>query len=202
MTINERIRNRRMELGMTQTALAEMLGYKSRTTIAKIEDGKIELSKSRIEAIAKALNVKVSYLMGTMYEVSMPDNIFEPTFHKVPILGTIACGTPILAEQNLEGEVNVPDMQCDFALRCKGDSMVPKFLEGDIVLIRRQPDVDDGQIAAVLIGDEATLKHVYHRPDGLTLSAENMAYAPMFVSEDPAEPVRILGLAVGFLRAV
>lgn len=98
MTINERIRNRRMELGMTQTALAEMLGYKSRTTIAKIEDGKIELSKSRIEAIAKALNVKVNYLMGTMYEVSMPDNIFEPTFHKVPILGTIACGTPILAE--------------------------------------------------------------------------------------------------------
>ena len=88
------------------------------------------------------------------------------------------------------------------ALRCRGDSMQPRLLDGDIVMIRQQPDVLDGQIAAVLIGSEATLKHVYHLPQnaGLRLMPENPAYDPIFVTPENADTVRVLGRAVGYQR--
>lgn len=128
-----------------------------------------------------------------------------PITKQIPILGTIACGIPVLATENIDGYVALPEnVRADFCLRCKGDSMInARILDGDLVLIRQQPDVDDGQIAAVLIDDEATLKRVYHNPDGgITLVAENSAYAPMTFSTNHYEEIRILGKAVAFLSDI
>jgi repressor LexA len=117
----------------------------------------------------------------------------------VPIVGDIVCGKPITAEQNIDGYAELPDgVTADFALRCKGDSMTPTFQPGDLVLIRQQPEVQPGQIAAVGIDGEATLKRFYKNGDGVVLIADNPAYPPQVY---PAgTDVRVYGLAVGFVR--
>ena len=117
----------------------------------------------------------------------------------VPIVGTIACGEKITATQNLEGYADLPDgVHADFALRCKGDSMSPTFESGDLVLIRQQPEVSNGQIAAIGIGDEALLKHVYYQENGITCVSDNPEYPPMFFSS--GDGLTIYGLAVGYVR--
>ena len=117
----------------------------------------------------------------------------------VPIIGTIACGERVTPDTETEGSADLPDgVKADFALKCKGDSMIPTFLEGDLVLIRQQPEVENGQIAAVNIEGETTLKHLYHQETGILLVADNPAFAPVFV---PAEKEIIVhGLAVGYVR--
>ena len=122
---------------------------------------------------------------------------------KLPLLGDIACGTPILAEENIEQTVNVPDnIEADFCLRCKGDSMIgARIMDGDIVYIRQQADVDDGQIAAVLIDDEATLKRVC-RTWKVVLQAEIRTFSPMIFSAKDAKNICILGLAVAFISGI
>ena len=137
----------------------------------------------------------------------LPDNIIPmPVMRTVPLLGMIACGDPILAAENLDGEVSVPEhVTADFALRCKGDSMInARIHDGDIVYIRQQDSVDNGQIAAVLIGDEATLKRVNFNPASKTLilSPANDAYAPFVFVGDELDRVRILGRAVAFTSFV
>lgn len=201
MTMYDRIRQRRLELGMTQKELADKLGYKNKTAITKIESGKVDLTQSKILAFSQALQTTVDFLLGDIKRV--PAGIVIPEFHKVPIVGAIACGEPILAQENLDGFANVADIECDFGLWCRGDSMAPKFLNGDLVFIRKQSDVDNGQIAAVLIENEATLKHVYKQPDRLTLIAENPSFPPLIYT-DPVElqQIRILGLVTGYQRAV
>ena len=119
----------------------------------------------------------------------------------VPLVGTIACGTPILAEQNVEARIGVPAAwRADFALTCKGDSMAPRYLDGDIVCIRCQPQVENGQIAAVLIGEEATLKRFYQNGDTVTLQAENPVYSPLVYRGEELNEIRIEGKVVGFCR--
>ena len=121
-----------------------------------------------------------------------------------PLLGSIACGEPILAQENLEGDVDLPDhVHADFALRCRGDSMInARIFDGDIVYIRRQDEVEDGQIAVVLIGDEATLKRVRLYPDHLSLEPENPLYRPIVLWGEEMSRARILGLAVAFTSPV
>lgn len=118
---------------------------------------------------------------------------------RVPLLGSIAAGEPILAEQELAVADCDAGIHCDFALRVKGDSMIgARIHDGDVVFIRRQDDVADGQIAAVVIDDEATLKRVYHVKNGLQLLSENPKYPPMMFTLNECGAIRILGLAVGF----
>lgn len=200
MTMYDRIKARRQDLGMTQAELAEKIGYKSKTTITRIERGEIDLPQSKIVSFARALDTTVNYLLGDI----VPKGLFKPNFQTVPIIGTIACGEPILAQENLEGLATKSDhIEADFALWCKGDSMAPRFLDGDLVFIRQQPDVDNGQIAAVLIENEATLKHVYKGTNSLTLVAENPSFPPLIYT-DPVElqQIRIIGLVTGYQRAV
>lgn len=160
----------------------------------------------RVELIAKALNISAAYLMG--WEDSsetIPSNILPmPEMKKVPLVGTIACGEPILAEENLDGEVDLPEhIHADFALRCKGDSMInARIYDGDIVYIRQQPTVEDGEIAAVLIGDEATLKRVRFFEDHVVLEPENPLYRPLSYWGEEMSTVRILGKAVAFTSKV
>ena len=131
------------------------------------------------------------------------------TSRRVPLIGTIACGTPILAGENVEREVLLPEnVSADFCLRCKGDSMInARIYDGDIVFIRKQPSVENGEIAAVLIDDmadvaEATLKRVYVYENKIILSAENTNYEPFVYVGEEMNNVRIVGKAVAFLSAV
>ena len=119
----------------------------------------------------------------------------------VPILGTISCGEKITPDTEPEGYTDLPDgVIADFALRCKGDSMAPTLLDGDLVLIRQQPEVENGQIAAVSIDGETTLKHVYKQHGGLALIAENPLYSPINVPSIAEQEIIIHGLAVGYTR--
>ena len=117
----------------------------------------------------------------------------------VPILGTIGCGSLKEPDTIPDGYADLPDgVRADFALKCEGDSMEPTFIDGDLVLIRQQPEVENGQIAAVNVEGETTLKHVYHQQGGVLLVADNPAYSPMFFSD--GKDVIIHGLAVGYTR--
>ena len=201
-TMYGRIKARREDLQMTQDELAKLTGYKSKTSITKIEGGKVDPPQSKIVAFANALQTTVDYLMGSTSRSIA--NLFTPEFHKVPIVGQIACGQPILAEQNIEGYANVTDIKCDYALRCKGDSMSPIIHDGDLVFIRQQPVVDNGQIAAVVIADstdwaEATLKRVYTNGEMVQLVAENRDYDPIVIHSGDAK-VTLAGRAVAVLH--
>ena len=117
----------------------------------------------------------------------------------IPVVGSIACGERVSPDTERDGYADLPDrVKADFALRCRGDSMNPTFFDGDLVLIRQQPEVNTGQIAAVNIDGETTLKHIYYQDGGVLLVADNPAFAPVFV---PAEKdIIVHGLAVGYVR--
>ena len=129
-----------------------------------------------------------------------PGFIPLPKMKKVPLIGAIACGGPITAIQNREGDVDVPeDVRCDFALKCKGDSMIGAGIhDGDVVYIHIQPEVENGEIAAVRIGEEATLKRVYLHPDYIELRPENPAFESIIRRREEMNDVQIEGKAVGW----
>lgn len=194
----------RRDRNLTQEELARILGT-SKQVISRYENN---LRSPKIDVVsdyADRLGVPVEFLADN----SLPsaDNVLPfPRMAAVPLIGTIACGDPILAQENIEGDVSAPEhVVADFALRCKGDSMInARIYDGDIVYIRQQSRVDNGQIAAVLIGDEATLKRVYFYPESnkLVLNPENPAYEPLIFVGDELATVRILGRAVAFTSAV
>lgn len=193
--IGRRIAQVRRERGYNQEELAEM-ALINRTTLARYETGMVEPGAIALSRIADALNVTTDELLCRTEKLPPFISIVRNT---VPVVGEIACGTPITAEQNIEGFADLPDgVNADFALKCKGDSMLPTFQEGDLVLIRMQPEVNDGQIAAVGIDGEATLKHFYRQPGGVLLVSDNPKFAPMYFPAESA-PV-VYGLAVGFVR--
>lgn len=205
----ERIKSLRKERGLSQDQLAAMLGV-SRSAVGMYETGKREPDFEICEAIADIFNVDMDYLIGrssierkTSFSRGIPSG-FEPVpqMQKVPLIGNIACGQPITAEENLEGYVDAPAMkQIDFALTCHGDSMIDAGIHnGDVVYIRKQPEVENGQIAAVRIGSEATLKRVYYYPkEGkIILQAANAAYLPMSYSGEELNEISIEGLLIGF----
>lgn len=204
METHENIARLREKLGLSQEALAEMVGYRDRSSIAKVEAGKVDLSLSKIAAFANALNVTPAQLMDIG---STPSNIIPiPRTSKIPLLGSIACGEPLLAEENIEDEVDLPEhIRADFALRCKGDSMInARIFDGDIVYICKRSDVANGKIAAVRVGDEATLKRIYYFPDDarLVLRPCNPMYSDMIYTGPELEDIEIIGEAVAFTSLV
>ena len=193
--IGKRIAELRRERGYNQEQLAEMAMI-NRVTLARYETGTIEPGAFAISRIADALGVSTDEILCRVEKLPP----FIPLVKtSVPIIGEIACGQPITAQQNAEGYAELPDgVQADFALRCRGDSMEPTFEQNDLVLIRQQPEVMNGQIAAIGINGEATLKRVYKQDNGITCVSDNPAYPPMFF---PAgEGLIIYGLAVGYVR--
>lgn len=207
MELYENIKALRVAHGWSQQRLADLTGYGDRSSIAKIESGKVDLPQSKIAEFAKIFNVTPAYLMGWDEDQSTPGILPLPANRSYPLLGNIACGTPILAEENITEYIQFPgDIDADFCLRCRGDSMVEaRIHDGDIVFIRQQPEVSNGEIAAVQIGgDTATLKRVYLSEDSstLTLMAANPSFPPMIYSGEQLASVHILGRAVHFLSAV
>lgn len=206
LTLYENIKIRREALGLTKSALAELIGY-DRSMITKVEQGKVDLTQSKILAFAEALKTTPSQLMGWDDEPVASNLLTLPSTKKVPLLGTIACGEPILAEENVSDYINMDNsIHADFALRCKGDSMInARIFDGDIVYIRKQSDVENGEIAAVLINNletEATLKRVYKTDSSIRLCAANPTYADMVYEKEAMNDVTIIGKAVAFLSAV
>lgn len=176
-------------------------------SISQYLSGYAAPGQAKLFVLAKALNVNEAWLMGYDVPRERADSdssgaIPFPALRRVPRVGSIACGEPILAEQNIESYDAVPDfVNCDFTLVCKGDSMInARICDGDIVCIKQQPEVENGQIAAVQVGeDSATLKRIRYLDNGIALWPENPAYAPMIFAGDDMAKIRILGLATHFI---
>ena len=204
--LSARIHQRREELAMSQEELARRLGYRSKSSITKIEKGINDIPQNKLEDFAAALQTTTAWLLGLEAEVSPVPPGFEPLprMASVPLVGSIACGTPITAEQNIERYIGVPaDWHADFALTCHGDSMSPTIRDGDIVCIRLQPSVEQGEIAAVRIGEEATLKHFHRQGDTVMLLADNAAVCPPMIYAGPQlAELNIEGKAVGLCRSL
>lgn len=208
-TTGKRIHDRRVALNISVEDLAAQLN-KNRATVYRYESDEIEnFPISVIVPLAKALHTTPAYLMGwedsPEPESSLPVGAYRDFISgTVPLVGRIACGTPVLAQQNIAELIDLPrHISADFALTCNGDSMIGAGIaDGDVVYIRQQPAVDDGRIAAVLIGEESTLKRVYHRGDTLILQPENPAYPPLIYSGRELEDIRILGLAVAYTHGL
>jgi len=216
LDLYKNIKERRLALGLSQMGLAEKVGYTDRSSIAKIEAGKIDLPQSKIIEFADALQTSPGELMGltikdnptegshiNSVDVSTIKNIFPIETKRFPLLGTVACGEPIFDDAYFESYVNGGDINADFCLKCKGDSMIGARIEdGDIVFIHEQPDVENGEIAAVIIDDEATLKRVNKNTPGfIFLMPENSNYEPIVINlseENEFHSIRILGKAVAF----
>ena len=169
---------------------------------------KVYLAVEKAAALAAGVLLAVagaSALLGLDSGGEVPQG-FEPMprIARVPLVGSIACGTPITAEQNIERYIGVPaDWHADFALTCHGDSMAPTIRDGDIVCIRRQPEVEQGQIAAVRIGEEATLKHFHRQGGAVVLLADNAAVCPPMIYAGPQlAELQIEGRAVGLCRSL
>lgn len=205
MSIGKRIKEIRISKNITQDELALKIGT-TKQTIYKYENEIVtNIPSQKIELISNALNTTPDYLMG--WSDKSTDDLYSipginpiPKTYKRPRLGTIACGEPILAEENIETYDDIPDnIKCDFTLVCKGDSMInARINDGDIVYIKQQSQVDNGEIAAVLIDNEATLKRVYIYEDKVVLQPENTKYPPFVYTKEEMNNIRILGKAVGF----
>ena len=212
MDILNKISQKLQELKKTQKELCSYLKL-NQQAYTNWKNGTSDSYKKYLPQIAEFLGVSIDYLVGNTntpspgatIDISSILNLEPiPKTKKIPLLGDIACGDPILAEENLDGYIELDEgIKADFALRCKGDSMVnARILDGDIVYIRQQPMVENGQIAAVLIGNEATLKRVYIKGDTLILQPENPAYEPMVYTKDCGIDIQILGKAVAFTSAI
>lgn len=228
--LSKNLKKIRKEKNLSQQTLAERMGT-TKQVISRYERGERDPKTETLFKLADALQVSIWELIGWDYQpengvflsdewekwkkqksiieqFNLQDDLILLHSKSVPILGDIACGVPITAEQNIEGYANLPDsVRADFALRCKGDSMEPTFLDGDLVLIRQEGDVSDGRIAAVLLDSEtdteATLKRVHHVPGGLILIPDNQKkYGPRTFQGSEAAKIRILGVAVGYVRMI
>ena len=198
-TLGDRMRILRSGRGLTQQDVAAALNV-SRSAVARWERNEREPNLETLAALARLLDLPLSALVERE-EAPLPAGLRPVRTKRVPLLGTIAAGEPIFAEEEHETYVDVGgSVHADFALEVKGSSMEPVYKDGDVVYIRSQDDVLDGQVAAVVVDDSATLKRVYHLPVGVQLMPLNPAFPPMLFTPENSDSVRILGLAVGYFR--
>lgn len=210
MTTGERIKARRTELHMSADTLAEMVGV-NRATIYRYENGEIEsMSTDVLEPLAKALKTTPMHLMGwednSSSSASIPEGFKGVRRISLPVLGSVACGEPQFAAEDYQGTVSADaSFDADFCLIAKGDSMINiGIYEGTIVFIRQQQAVENGEVAVVLLEDEATLKRVYYYPDAgvLILHAENPRFKDITLTGEQLNTVRILGKAVFYQNRI
>lgn len=220
MTLGEVIKEYRTEHHISMKDFGQLIGA-SKQYISILERN-VNPSTGRppnptldkIAAVANVIGESLDSLLSRLDADTVVSFTSAPATNPMPAttlrprLGTIACGAPILAENNIECYDSVPDyIRCDFTLECRGDSMVnARICDGDIVCVKQQPMVENGQIAAVLIDDGvtdgATLKRVRFTEDGIVLWPENQNYAPMVFTGKDVEKVRILGLATHFISTI
>ncbi len=209
LVLYENIRRRREELGISQEELANMLGYKSRSSINKIEKGINDIPQSKIVEFARALRITPEELMGWNLPNDKEQHLTAMDVIKIPLLGRVVAGNPREAIQEADEFLYIPAMnhrrsEDFFALRVCGESMEPNLMDGDIAIVHIQPDVESGQIAVILIDNQdSTVKRVFISQDGITLVADNPAvFQPRFFSNEDcaALPIRILGRVISIQR--
>lgn len=209
MSIAENIKRIRLEHGLSQSELGKIAGVSDKA----VSTWELGLKTPRMGAVEKMANyfgITKSAIVDDAPMTSLQKPVVPPGFMpmpemvQVPLIGSIACGTPITAEQNIKSYVGVPAAwRADFALECHGDSMAPTICDGDVVCIRSQPEVEQGQIAAVRIGEEATLKHCYYQNGVVQLIADNSSVCPpMVYTGSDLDEIEVEGLAVGFCRGL
>lgn len=209
---SERLKELRISRGLSQVELSKNLGI-SKGAVNNYEHSVREPKLEMLEAIADYFNVDMDYLLGKSdipnralikeyYNTKEFENISPISNQKIPILGEIACGQPIYANEEKDSYIEAgTNIKADFCLKCKGDSMIgARILDGDIVFIKQQSSVENGEIAAVVIENEATLKRVYYYPEEQTihLLAENPKYKPIVYTGITLNQIHILGKAVAF----
>jgi repressor LexA len=184
---------------MQQKELALTVGV-AQPTVSEWESNKKDPSGDRLKKLSEIFGVDELVVLGKgVVDISETGISFIPLNHSIPIIGNIACSPQNEPDTNVDGYTSVPEgVRADFALKCKGDSMLPMFNDGDLVLMRKQPEVENGQVAAVSINGETTLKHVYKTENGLLLFANNPKYEPIQTKTE--DDVLIFGLAVGYVR--
>lgn len=195
--------------GETTYSLAEKTSLTA-ATISRYLNGIIVPKVTTLYAFAEIFKVNPSWLIGydePKHISTHPTNVIPlPEMKKVPLLGEIACGEPIFAEEQYGEYIDLEaGVSADFCLRAKGDSMIgARIQDGDIVFIRKQDVVANGEIAAVLIDNEATLKRVYYYPEKakIVLNPENPKYEPLVYVGEELNEIRILGKAVAFQSSV
>ena len=211
MELSEILKARRKELGLTLLEIAKRVGV-SEATVQRWESGEIKTMRhGRIVKLAEVLELSPAQLMGWEDKAPADDYSKIPNvlplpkvIKKVPLYDGIACGDLRYADPQEVDMMELPDgVRADFAVRCYGDSMIEAHIcDGDIVYIRKQDDVDDGEIAAVLIDDDATLKRVYRKPYGVVLMPANSNYEPLVYTAEDCVNIRIMGKAVACLSKV
>lgn len=199
--LSENIKNLRKKRKMSLEQLAEMVGT-SRQTIYRYETGAISnVPPDKVESLARALGATPAELMG--WEEISTFNYIEGAEavrqQRIPLLGNVSCGEPIFASEDYSTFVSAEEVKADFCLRAKGDSMInARIFDGDMLFVKKQESVDDGEIAVVLIEDEATVKRVYYDKENnvLTLMPENPTYKPMRFMNSQLNQIRILGKVI------
>ena len=206
MTLGEQIKHYRRRSGYSMEELGALLGI-SRQTVYRYENGAIEnVPREKLRKMAEIFGISEARLFGFEDSRYSGEEIMSIGGALVPMLGEIACGEPIYADEE-QGRFVLADARlgADFCLRAKGDSMTgARIHDGDIVFVHAQESVDNGDIGVVVISDEATLKRVYFYPaeEKLILVAENPAYAPLVYIGSELEEIRILGKAIAFQSAI
>lgn len=209
MGIGENIKRLREEYKLSQAELGRIAGVSDKA-VSTWENGLKIPRMGAIQKIADHFGITKSDIIedtgvggqSALYVIP-PGYEPLPDMSRVPRVGRIACGQPILAEENIEDYDSIPSSwRADFTLICVGDSMSPRILDGDMVAIHKQPCVENGQIAVVRIENEATLKRVYLYPDRMVLQPENQAYAPIVLVGEEMNTVSIEGKAVGLCRVI
>lgn len=209
MRIGDNIKYLREKSNMSQVDLANLLGITDKA-VSTWENGTRIPRIGMIEKISSIFNVPKSQILDAELQDKKPlaSNLAPlPKMKKIPLVGSIACGKPILAEEHITEYIDLPThIRADYALTCRGDSMINAGInDGDIVYIRKQETVENGQIAAVIVGEdetEATLKRFYFSEGVVTLAAENSAFAPIVIVGSELEHVRVIGLAIAFTHVI
>ena len=186
------------EKNIKAAELSRLTGI-SKPRLSQYKNGVYVPKADAICAMARALGVSEAYLLGT---TDIPEARSGGKYKVLPVIGQIACGNPVFASEEDGGAVYTDaDTDADFCLIAKGDSMKDaRINNGDTVFIKKADSVNNGEIAAIIIGDEATLKRVYYYPESakLMLISENSNYEPMVFSGAELDGIRIIGKAVAF----
>lgn len=198
--LEEKLKSARKATGISQKDIAKKL-FISQQAYAKYETGAATPNPETLKRIAEIFNVSTDYLLGNN-QVSKKQTE-NPSVVKIPVLGEVAAGIPIFADENIIDYEEIPAEMAKnddyFALKIHGDSMEPRIWNNDVVIVRKQSDVDSGDIAIVIVnGDLGTCKKVVKHSSGISLISFNSKYEPMFYTTDDIKtlPLTIIGKVV------
>lgn len=201
LKLYENIKKYRKALGLTQTELAELVGYTDGSMITKIESGKVDISRSKVYEFAKVLQTTPVVLMGLDEEIENEDK--RPRGVRIPVLGRVAAGIPMDAIEEVIDYEEISEEEARqgeyFGLQIKGDSMYPRILDGDVVIVRKQNYASNNDVVIVLVnGNEGTCKQFYKYDDHIELKPFNPMYQPMKFNKEEVNtlPVQIIGKVV------